>query len=275
MRIRNNKTTNWPLVSHGNGPGKDTRIFEGIVKYMRESEGWQERVPLNEDLTVLTWSIPEEDTLLQESFRKMGIETELIVIPITKPFNWLDKIKKTMEYLPHVKTKYVMGLDSTDIVVSTDREGRGTLWYDMKESFEDMGCSLCFNAEKLNWPSSEGVGTNIEEDGMNGHLIKSLKETESFEERVYKGFLGSEYYRLNSGAFIGYTEYTTEFYKTMWDKYVKSVYEKGDDEGLFGGDQGFIRIMQRECFPDLRIDYNTTLFQTFAGIDEGDVTIYD
>jgi hypothetical protein len=275
MRVKNNKTENWPLVSHGNGPGKNTRDFEGMVQYMRESNGWQERIPLNEDITVLTWSIPEEDTLLQESFRKMGIESELIVIPISKPFNWLDKIKKTMEYLPFIKTKYVVGLDSTDVIVSTDKEGQGTLWYDMKETFKKMNCSLCFNAEKLSWPTSGGVGMNLEEDGKHGNLVKALKKTEEFEIKMYKDYFNSDYYRLNSGAFIGYTEYTTDFYNSLWDKYVKTVYERGEDEGMFGGDQGFIRIMQNVCFPDLLIDYKAMIFQTFADMNEGDINIYD
>ena len=88
--------------------------------------------------------------------------------------NWLDKIKKTKEYLDLVETTYVMGLDATDVIVSSDFESKPTLWYDVRECFLTFNSKLVYNAEKLNWPSSDGVGTNILEDGMNGNLIKKL-----------------------------------------------------------------------------------------------------
>jgi hypothetical protein len=43
------------------------------------------------------------------------------------------------------------------------------------------------------------------------------------------------------------------------------------NEGFFGGDQGFIRIMQQSCFPDVIIDYNNRIFLTFAGIENDDI----
>jgi len=283
MRLSKNREA-WPLIYHGNGDSKNGEIFTQLKKMMREGEGWQERHPLEENLTILTWSIPEEKTILEESFIKMGIKDGIHIIPISKPFNWLDKIKKTMEFLETVGTEYVMGVDATDVIISTDKEGQTKLWYQIKDTFRkisnwdyedkmggDSRAKLCYNAEKHNWPSSKGHGTNIEEDGMNGHLIKLLKETETFEETVYRDFMGSNSYRLNSGCFFGETEYTKMFYKTLWDKYVKNVYNKGTDECFFGGDQGFIRIMQKECFPEMFIDYNCKIFHTFTSVNMEDI----
>jgi hypothetical protein len=292
VRLAKN-TEAWPLVYHGNGNSKNEKIFTELKKRMREGESWQERHPSEENITILTWSIPEEKTILEESFAKMGIEDGIHVIPISKPFNWLDKIKKTMEFLETVGTEYVMGVDATDVIISTDKEGQTKLWYQIKDTFRMMSnwnyednfatekerrlklgdgrAKLCYNAEKHNWPSSKGHGTNIEEDGMNGHLIKLLKETELFEERMYKDFMGSDSYRLNSGCFFGETEYTKLFYKTLWDKYVKKVYDKGTDESFFGGDQGFIRIMQKECFPEMFIDYKCKIFHTFTSVQMEDI----
>ena len=164
-----------------------------------------------------------------------------------------------------------MGLDATDIIISSDDDGKATLWYDIKECFKSFNCKLIYNAEKLNWPSSEGVGTYIEEDGMNGSLLKKLRETEEFEERIYKNLMGSDFYRFNSGAFIGYTDFTKEFYNTVWNKYVEPHYKKGEDENFFGGDQGFLRIAQKEFFPDVTIDCNCNLFQSFADINPDDI----
>jgi hypothetical protein len=271
MRVETNKK-NWPLINHGNGPAKENEIWKKVVAMWSEEENYKPNcTPQEEEITVITWSIPEETTMLQESFEKMGMGSELIVIPISKPFNWLDKIKKTKEYLDLVETKYVMGLDATDVIVSSDFESKATLWYDIRECFLTFNSKLVYNAEKLNWPSSDGVGTNILEDGMNGNLIKKLKETEEFEERIYKNLIGSNFYRFNSGAFIGYTDFTKDFYNTVWNKYVEPHYEKGEDEGFFGGDQGFLRIAQKEFFPDVTIDCTCKLFQSFADVTPDDI----
>ena len=116
MRVETNKK-NWPLICHGNGPAKENEIWKRVVTLWGGEDSFQPNcTPAEEDITVITWSIPEESTMLQESFEKMGMGSELIVIPISKPFNWLDKIKKTKEYLELVETKYIMGLDATDVI---------------------------------------------------------------------------------------------------------------------------------------------------------------
>ena len=262
----------WPSIYHGNGPAKSNPIWKDLVEKLQNQKGWKEGKPSEEDITVLTWSIPEETTMLEECFDKMGIKGELIVIPLSKPINWLDKIKKTNEYLKKIDTKYVMGFDSTDILISTDNDGQKSLWGNIIKTFRSLNCKLLFNSEKYNWPSSEGIGTSIKEtDSKDGHLLKELIKTEKFEEEMYKDFLGSKFYRLNSGAFIGYTNYTKEFYQSLCDKHIDRFYSRGTDENMFGGDQGFIRIMQRSCFPDLAIDYRNQIFLTFAGIEEDDI----
>ena len=263
--------TSWPLILHGNGPAKNNPIWKQVVDSCTNQKGWDERRPIIEGITVLTWSVPGETTMLEECFSNMNIKGELIVIPITKPFNWLDKITKTNEYLKKVRTKYVVGLDSTDIIISTDNGGQKTLWYDLKETFKELNCKLVYNAEKYNWPSSDGIGTKIQKDGMNSYLIEELVETEKFEEKMYKDYFGSKFFRLNSGAFMGYTDYTKDFYQTLCDEHIERIYEKGVDENFFGGDQGFIRIMQRRCFPDLTIDWKNKIFMTFAGVEKDDL----
>jgi hypothetical protein len=167
-----------------------------------------------------------------------------------------------------------MGLDSTDVIISIDDDGKGRLWEQLIDTFKALNCKLVYNAERNSWPSSKGNGTNIEEDGMNGNLIKLLKETEIFEERIYKDFMGSSFYRLNSGAFIGETKYTIKFYDELWENVVEPIYHEGFNENFFGGDQGFIRIMQKRCFPDMIIDYNCTIFQTFVGLTDSEVKLW-
>lgn len=71
------------------------------------------------------------------------------------------------------------------------------------------------------------------------------------------------------------TEYVTEFYHTVWNDYAKDFYDDGVDENLFGGDQGFVRLVQRIAFPDTFIDYRCRIFHTFVDVEEDEVNIYD
>ena len=141
----------WPCIFHVNGAAKHETIFERM-KDIESKIDYQESDPKDFDLTIVTWSIPEERTILQDNFKRMGIEDSLVIIPITKPFNWLSKIKLMHEYMPYVKTKYVMALDATDVIVSTDN--RGDLWKNLINVFEDMNCNMVWNAEKNSWPSN-------------------------------------------------------------------------------------------------------------------------
>ena len=259
----------WPNIYHGNGISKEGELFKKIIDADSKEE-YKEQSPKDADLTILTWSVKGETTLLEECFERKGIRDSLIVINIEKPFNWLDKIKTIYEYLPYVKTKYVMALDSTDIIVSTDGDGKGKLWSNIIGVLEIMGCKMLWNAEKRSWPT-KGRGMS----SMMLHQKNELKKIEKFEEEVYRDFGNSDYCRLNSGAFIGLTEYVTEFYHTVWNDYAKDFYDDGVDENLFGGDQGFVRLVQRIAFPDTFIDYRCRIFHTFVDVEEDEVNIYD
>jgi len=44
---------------------------------------------------------------------------------------------------------------------------------------------------------------------------------------------------------------------------------------MFGGDQGFVRMMQSTEFPRMIIDYECKIFQTFNRLEEEEITIYE
>mgnify|MGYP006417375427 CR=1 FL=1 len=70
FRVSHNEEA-WPVIYHGNGPSKNNPIWKGLVDRLQNQKGWQERRPIIEDITVLTWSIPEETTMLEECFAKI------------------------------------------------------------------------------------------------------------------------------------------------------------------------------------------------------------
>jgi len=263
MIIETVKYRTWPIVMHANGPSKKEDIWKRALKMFENVKETNEGPPEKHDLTIMTWTVAGEKTILQDCFAKMN--ANIVLLEIEKPFNWLDKIRRVKDILPYVDTKYVMCLDSTDIIVGTD-EKEGQIWSDLINTFKNQNVKLLFNAEKYKWPE-EGKGVNS--DKMK-HYIKKLKETEKFEKDVYYGLLGSPFHRFNSGAFIGETEFTKKVYDKVWD-ITEPFYKDGIDESLFGGDQGFLRIVQPEFFPEMRIDYKCSIFQCLAGVNEDEV----
>tara|TARA_R100001509_G_scaffold143541_1_gene99347 strand:- start:1731 stop:2528 length:798 start_codon:yes stop_codon:yes gene_type:complete len=260
------KEGTWPCIYHGNGDSKNSNLFKKIVR-LDTKEMYKEQNPKDADLTILTWSVKGETTMLEDCFERKGIKDSLYVMNIDKPFNWLDKIKTIQEYLPYVKTKYVMALDSTDIIVSTDSDGKGRIWSNIIDVLETMGCKMLWNAEKRSWPSI-GVGSD-------SSFNKQIRDIEDFEDKIYRNICESEYCRLNSGAFIGLTDYVKEFYHTTWHEYTKEFYQQGENENMFGGDQGFIRNVQRQAFPETVIDYDCRIFHTFVDVKEKEITIHE
>ena len=44
---------------------------------------------------------------------------------------------------------------------------------------------------------------------------------------------------------------------------------------LFGGDQGFVRMISMQEFPQTMIDYECKIFQTLARANEKEMNIYE
>ena len=127
-----------------------------------------------------------------------------------------------------------------------------------------MGCEMVWNAEKNSWPSSTNAST----------LREKLKQVERMEDKTYRKYFNSEYCHLNSGAFIGKTNYVKVFYEKLWTL-TEPYYGRGVDEMLFGGDQGFVRLMQLTEFPRMIIDYECRIFQTLNRVNKNEVWIHE
>jgi len=253
MKLRNKITGTWPFITHGNGPSKDSTVWKTYVSKWKENK-WRESKPDN--LAIFTWSIPDEETILEECLGK-----DLFVIPMSKPFAWGNKITKTLEYLHTLnknKYEYVMGLDALDVIVSTDLDGIGSLWDDIIRLYHESSFDILYNAEKTCWPNHrESLGTQLKD----GPLVDKLKQSIHIEENIYKKMYGSDWCYLNSGCWIGKLDKAIKFYEAV-DSLIKEYPEAKLNESFFGGDQGFIRAMIPEFWPTVGIDYKCSIFQT-------------
>ena len=81
-----------PII-HANGPAKHEPLWDKAVNTFFSEE--RQIGEMSKELTLITWSIPEERTLLQNCMDHYNLENRLIVLPMKKPFDFLDKIRKT------------------------------------------------------------------------------------------------------------------------------------------------------------------------------------
>ena len=264
MYFKNRITGNMVPIVHANGPAKhEKRWDEAVETYFKEPQ--QDGV-LNSDLTVVTWSIPEEVTLLENCFKHNKLESKLMVIPMTKPFDFLDKIRKMYKYLGLIKTKYVMALDATDVMI---------LGYDacdeVLNTFKRKNVKCIFGGEIPEWPNlktGQRVGRAHGEAPFElGAWKTELAKMRKYEE-VYE-WLGSPFKHLCSGTWIGQREYMIDFYKEVME-----IIPAGfQDEGLFGGDQGFITLVAGRRFPYVILDYKSEMFLSLSQTTEKEVEI--
>ena len=97
MYFKNKLSGNMVPDVHANGPAKHEKYWDdAVTHYFKENPCHGQ---LSDELTVITWSVPGESTLLENCMQQMGIKDRLIVIPMKQPFDFLDKIRKMEKYL--------------------------------------------------------------------------------------------------------------------------------------------------------------------------------
>jgi len=248
-----------PII-HANGPSKHEPMWDNAVNTFFSEK--PQVGTMSKELTLITWSIPDERTLLQNCMEHYGLEDRLIVIPIKRPFDFLDKIRMTKKFLPKIKTKYVMGLDATDVLVCGHDNCDEVL-----KTFKGKEAKAVFSAEIPQWPdvdTGQGITQPHGEAPFEmGKLITELKKVRDIE-KVYK-WLGSPFTHLCSGCWIGETEFMTKFYDDCCD----ILPEGYTEETLFGGDQGFITLIAGRHYPDVILDYKSEMFLNLSQTKEG------
>ena len=255
-----------PSIIHANGPAKFTDYWNKAVSLFFSEAKMQGEV--DNDLTVMTWSIPEERTLLENCFEKYNIENRLFVIPMAKPFDFLDKIRKMHRYLATTKTKYTMALDATDVMTFGHDACNEAL-----QTFKQKNVKAVFGAEIPQWPNIE-TGQGItqphgEAPFEMGSWLNELKKVRRIDE-VY-AWLGSSFTHICSGCWIGETRYMEEFYAELMD----IIPEGFQPEELFGGDQGFIQLVAGRRYPEVIADCKSEIFLNLSGTttDEAELIV--
>lgn len=110
------------------------------------------------DITVITFNNGyafdgKQPGSLEDSLRDSQVPFNILGESI---INWRNNLKIELlhEFLPSVKTKYVLISDSSDVLLVGDFDS-------FFQKFSASGIKCCFNAEKMNWPPDMAILPNL------------------------------------------------------------------------------------------------------------------
>ena len=189
-----------------------------------------------EDATIITWNNKKEKGPLEESLDSMSVEYIVLGKDI---HDWRNviKIMLTDEGLKNISTKYVIGLDSCDVLVMDDPNK-------IVERFKKMDCRMLFNSQSCCYPKLD----------KNGNQYDFVE----FENSLNKGSYDNCY--LNAGAWIGETDFCKQFYKKCKDIFENNDFDKEDICWTIS-DQAYIRKAFMLFSDFASLDYDNKIFQ--------------
>lgn len=193
--------------------------------------------PLTE-VTLITWNNTEKGPL-EKSLDRLGVEYVVLGKHIRQWKN-IFKLDLTAEFLQHVKTPYVIGLDSIDTVVLSDPN-------EIVRRFKVLDCNLLFNSQSYCFP-------RLRQSGAPHYFVK-------FEDEINEGRYTNAY--LNAGAWVGTTEFCRVFFGNC--KKVGSLFSSPDENYWSFSEQAYVRATFPFYFPEVKLDYRCRIFQVLEG----------
>lgn len=199
------------------------------------------------DLSIYVWNSKSKSSyydkntknlgVCERSLDKRGIQFKSIGEEYDN--NWVNicKLKCGLDHLRSTKTKYVLTLDSSDIVVIGDILSRF-------DDFKNCGHKVVLNSDVAHWPAAFDS---------------------SFEMKVGRGLQRF----LNSGAIIGETEFLINVYEKLNSVDLSGLLniDQQLDVCIKTDDQIRWKYVYKDFFPDMIVDYDNKYFQTINDIN--------
>ena len=184
------------------------------------------------DVTVLTWhglNRPDKPNgVLERSLERLGIPT--LVLRGRDPWRNIQKLAMTAEALQHVRTPYVIGADSSDVIFLDNPQ------LAVDRFRQHFACDLLFNATGSRcWPE--------------------LPEFVRFQSSLPMAALARNRHWINSGLFIGRTEFCREYFARLATEPPTLGYEYDD--------QSIVMRTWPAWYPRVQADYFSQIFQWF------------
>jgi hypothetical protein len=218
-----------PTVAHSPGPpGIDFQRFcEAVLAQPpRPTRGCA-------DLTILTWNAgprPAKPTgILERSLERFGV-APLVLGEGTPNWQNIFKFQLTAAALASIHTPYVMGADSSDVVVFDDPAT-------LVETFErHFTCDVVFNATGSRcWPD--------------------LPSFVQYESSLPMASVTQGRHWLNAGVWIGRTQFCRHFFARLA--------QEPPVEGFPWSEQAVVKRVWPQWYPRIQLDYLCQMFQWF------------
>lgn len=217
------------MIIHNNGPSQ-CPIWPIVSKVSESSLLNHRNLPLN--LTIITWNNSKRKGILEKVLDRY--RAKCITLGKGRPWKRKNKLLLNVESLKCINTEYTMGVDCYDVIILSFK--------DIISRFTNMKCQMAFGAEINDYPK-----------------VPSLKK---FELSIAE----SRFCHLNSGCWLGKTDYCLEFFKDCLAADSSDILAADPRKHISNDDQGITRKIFRNRFPDVKLDYNCDIFQCLYGL---------
>jgi hypothetical protein len=261
VKITNIQAKTKPIVIHAPGFTDAKVLHSGIKYYYWKNPLWvgiqrcykkskPKRIEPEDmnDSTIITWNNNQEKGILAECLDRMGVPY-LVLGKGIKEWKNIYKVNLTCEALGNIKTKYVMGLDSYDVLLLGSPS-------EVVRRFEGFSCEILFNAVSKFYPDCH----KFELDGE--RFI--TRDWQEFEARI-----SDSYWRyLNGGAWIGKTSFCRKFFADCLSRKTEELVDarklplkKGAyHQRVADSEQAVLHWAFQDFFPQVQLDYNCEIF---------------
>jgi len=247
IKIKNKYFNSYPVVFHHNGrPSRFNHPSGKLIKkkvfdYFSDGSGdtfrgRKERVDypipkkssefnkISDKLTIFMVTNLVEKGSAARSLDYFNLKYKIEGKNIVK-YTPFEKYKKLIDFIPTVKTKYMMLFDTDDVFIV---DGLGSLVNNFEK---EMDCKMLFNAECWNYPKVD-------------------QEQTRFEEEVV--LFNTPFKYLNSGVWISNVEFLKDKYEELL-----SLSSYNDDQAIF-------KRFYKMFYPKVKIDYKCKYFQSLT-----------
>jgi SAM-dependent methyltransferase len=227
--LYNKATQSYPLIAHAPG-GNHTRtdyLWTDLNKVVFSLP--EENFGCPDELTIFTCSNLSKGPF-EKSCERLGIPYTILGQNIS-PENWKNIIKFQLisDFLNKVKTKYILFCDSSDVVMLGDS-------HEVLEKYlKNFQSLLLFGAEQGRYPAYPDAPQNYREQ----ELISQKR---------------SKYEFLNSGLWIGHTDYIRDIIFPWIMKQEPNIAAPGSDQAVYA--RAYTKF-----YPCVELDFDCNIFQ--------------
>jgi hypothetical protein len=218
-----------PGIVHANGPFKTNLYWEAIKRAFFNSRA--RNIGPSDDVTVITCNNGHPSMgVFERSLDHLGVPYLVLGETVSTWVNAIHKPRAILDGLRQIKTEFALYADSRDALLLTAPDA---LLSTYQREFQNI--PLVFGADRVNYPPN--------------------RQFKLFEEYL-EGAQHSPFKYLNSGMWIGATEFCLRFFERV-------VRNNPVAEGP-ESDQGLVRQLLPEFQGAVVLDYECKLFQNIG-----------